>query len=351
MLWKAIISQLKRRHLLLALIATMVIASYMVRYFVLSDEFQFVLISYFWDSVLSIIAFLGMLQLMRWMHQWLNRVLPFEKGQFWRVFLQLGFSLVVVMVLRWLFFMLIRANFDFETSTIFRFFAFALDVLVVCLINAWFFGEYFLEQWRAVAIEAEQAKRESIRSQYEALKNQVNPHFLFNSFTVLNELIFEDPTVASHYLEQLSKVYRYILKNNEVNQVTVEKEIEFLKSYIHLLDIRYGANFQMEIDLDEQALRSKLPPITLQILLENAVKHNIISKERPLKVGIFSKDNQVWVTNNFQPRPARETLRKLGLENIRNRYRLLNQETVEVIEGPDQWIVKLPMHVQKNKSE
>jgi LytS/YehU family sensor histidine kinase len=112
------------------------------------------------------------------------------------------------------------------------------------------------------------------------------------------------------------------------------------------LDIRYGANFEMEIDLDERALRSKLPPITLQILLENAVKHNIISKERPLKVGIFSKDDQVWVTNNYQPRPARETLRKLGLENIRNRYKMLNQETVEVVEGPDQWIVKLPMHIQ-----
>lgn len=329
---------------MLAFIGFLVIVAYLIRYFVAVEEFKFVVISYFWDTVISIGIFIGILELIRWMHLYLNKVMPFQKGEVVRIGVQIVLSVGVVLGLRWVMLWIAETYFGLNMSATFRFFAFVLDVMAICLMNAVFIGEYFLDQWRAAQVEAEQLKKESIQAQFEALKGQVNPHFLFNSFTTLNELIFEDPDRASHYLEQLSSVYRYILKNNEVNQVTVGKELEFLKSYIHLLEIRYGNNFRMEIDLSEAHRATKLPPITLQILLENAVKHNIVSKEKPLTVSIFSRDDMLWVQNNYQPRDARETLRKMGLQHIQNRYKLLNEETVEVIKGPENWIVKLPMH-------
>lgn len=343
-LWNTLYFFFRRRRWLLTLAFFAGIGKYIFSMYSEIPEFNFIIVSPTVDAIGSGVFFYVLIEIIAGIHALFNRLYPFERSITGRIFIQLLVSGVIILGIRSMvvLFAIEQANLQFSQA--FTILAFMLDLSGVFLVNAWLIAIHFLNSWKGAVVEQEQLKKASIRAQYEALKNQVNPHFLFNSFTTLNELIFEDPKDASHYLEQLSLVYRYILKNTDVNQVTVGKELDFLKSYIHLLEIRHGNNLQINIDLSAEMRRTRIPPMTFQILLENAVKHNIITKEKPLQVRIFAEDDMLWISNNFQPRPPREIRKKMGLQNIRDRYALLNEETVEVIEGPEQWVVKLPIH-------
>jgi sensor histidine kinase YesM len=224
-----------------------------------------------------------------------------------------------------------------------------LLVAAVCNLLATSFNEgaAFFEKWRKVVDEAEQLKKENLQSQLEGLKGQVNPHFLFNSLNSLSSLISDDPDKAEKFLDEMSKVYRYLLRTNEDGLTTLDAEMQFIYSYFHLLKTRYGDGLDMETIIDERYLQHQLPPLTLQMLVENAVKHNMILKNHPLKILIMTTNSgKLVVSNNLQRKDRMVSSNKVGLTNIVNKYRLMKQEEITVRDDGKEFAVVVPLITQ-----
>jgi two-component system, LytTR family, sensor kinase len=206
-------------------------------------------------------------------------------------------------------------------------------------------ASYFFRRWKSTILEAEALKREHIQSQYETLKNQVNPHFLFNSLNTLITLIPEDPQAAVTFTQHLSTLYRSVLQTKDKELVSLKEEIHLLDAYIFLLKARFGDNLRVEVKLREQDLIQFVPPLTLQMLIENAVKHNIISADKPLQIKIYSQDDQwIMVENNLQKKlTSSPDSTQTGLSNIVNRYKLLHPHPVEILATLTSFQVKLPL--------
>jgi sensor histidine kinase YesM len=205
-------------------------------------------------------------------------------------------------------------------------------------------GAAFYERWREVVDEAEQLKKENLRSQLEGLKGQVNPHFLFNSLNSLSSLISEDPEKAERFLDEMSKVYRYLLRTNEDGLTSLDAEMQFIHSYFHLLKTRYSDGLELEVQINDQYLEHQIPPLTLQMLVENAVKHNMILKNSPLKILIMTTNSgKLVVSNNLQRKDRKVTSNKVGLTNIVNKYRLMKQEEIAVRDDGKEFAVVVPL--------
>jgi hypothetical protein len=200
----------------------------------------------------------------------------------------------------------------------------------------------FLTNWRKEAIRAERLEKEKIATQYESLKNQVNPHFLFNSLNALSELVYADQELAVKYIRQLSQVYRYVLDSRDNEVASLRDELEFLDAFIFLQKIRFGDSLQVAINVKRSEVRYILP-LALQILLENAIKHNIVSREDPLQIDIFEEDGYLVINNKLNRKKSAEPGTGIGLENISLRYRYLSQQPVEVQDDGDQFTVKIPI--------
>ncbi|MBC6489699.1 sensor histidine kinase [Flavihumibacter stibioxidans] len=205
-------------------------------------------------------------------------------------------------------------------------------------------GAAFYEKWRSMVDEAEQLKKENLQSQLEGLKGQVNPHFLFNSLNSLSSLISEDPAKAEKFLDEMSKVYRYLLRTNEDGLTTLDTELQFIHSYFHLLKTRYGDGLELEIRADDPNLNYLLPPLTLQMLVENAVKHNMILRDSPLKIMILTTNShRLVVSNNLQRKDRLVYSTKVGLNNIINKYRLMKQEEIMIRDDGKEFAVVVPL--------
>jgi PAS domain S-box-containing protein len=187
-------------------------------------------------------------------------------------------------------------------------------------------------------------QKENLQSQFDVLKQQVNPHFLFNSLNVLTSLIKLEPDLAEKFSEHLSKVYRYVLENKDNELVDLNTELVFLDAYIFLLNIRFVNKLHVNIDIPESKRNYQVIPLAMQLLIENAIKHNIMSKSNPLQIDIFiDKNNFLNIINNLQERPSQIVSTGVGLKNIQNRYLLLNN-TEPVFEKNDtHFIAKVPL--------
>lgn len=200
----------------------------------------------------------------------------------------------------------------------------------------------FFKHWKESQIEAEKLRAEMLTYQYDALRNQINPHFLFNSFSVLSELVYEDQDLAVKFIRQLSDIYRYVLVSMDLELVPLKDEIDFIKKFSFLLQTRFEDN--LEIDIKVEADRDDLiVPMSLQLLLENAVKHNEISNEFPLKVEIHRNADLIQVKNGLKKKSNPESSTKTGLQNIIKRYKYLSEEKVRVEETKDSFVVKVPI--------
>jgi hypothetical protein len=216
--------------------------------------------------------------------------------------------------------------------------------LLAMLTNFYYEAFYLFTQWKKSLVLTEKFKNESVRSQLESLRNQINPHFLFNSLNTLSALINKDPDRAEEFVNELSEVYRYVLNRLGNMMVTIEEELEFLSSYKYLLDTRHGGNIEIDIDIEAEFLQFDIPPMTLQLLIENAVKHNIVSKNKPLKIRIYNDaDRYLVIQNNLQKKRVKPISTGIGLNNIRNRFEYLAKRTILVEEGESFFVVKLPL--------
>ncbi|MFZ5428962.1 MAG: sensor histidine kinase [Bacteroidota bacterium] len=195
-------------------------------------------------------------------------------------------------------------------------------------------------------------QKENLQSQFEVLKQQVNPHFLFNSLNVLSSLIRIDPALAEGFTENLSKVYRYVLENKEKDLVSLQTELGFLNAYLYLIEIRFMNKIVVDLRIDKSCIDLQILPIAIQLVIENAIKHNTFSKSEPLKIEIFVDDQlNLNIINNLQLRETKFASTGVGIENIIRRYELLSSRVPEFVKTDSHFIARLPLlkpHIQAN---
>jgi len=218
------------------------------------------------------------------------------------------------------------------------------SIVMIALVVAIYESIYFYQQLKKSIQEKEELQRENIKSQLEGLKSKVNPHFLFNSLNTLSYLIPEDADKSVKFVQKLSKVYRYILEMSDEKLISLQKELDFLNAYIFLLKERFEENLQVDITIPKNRLNDKIIPLSLQILFENAIKHNVISSSKPLIIKVLiNEEGKLIVENNLQKKKQIKDSTKFGLENIKNRYRFFSNEAVDVIATSTSFIVSLPL--------
>ncbi len=281
-----------------------------------------------------------------WFDHWVSKFLPWEKS-FWR-----RFSLVMLVscLLCIVFFLVVGYIFNYyicrfpmlEDKNLFKIcLIVALTASVLILVVE--FAIQIFQKWRQSLVEIERYKSQTMQAKLDNLKHQVNPHFLFNNMSVLTSLIYKDQDKAADFVQQLSKVYRYLLDQTSSELVCLEEEIKFLESYIYLLQIRYSPNLTIENKISASQLKRLIPPFSVQLLLENAIKHNEVSTEKPLLIELTISNEYLEVKNNKNPRISEEESSRKGLKNIQSRYAFFTDRSVEIIDLPSSFIVKIPL--------
>lgn len=205
---------------------------------------------------------------------------------------------------------------------------------------------FFLETIRKyfqTRMQVEQLKLENSVAQFEMLKQQVSPHFLFNSLNILKTMVKNRDPGSEEYVIRLSELYRNLLLNNQKEKATLEEELAVLGNYIFMLKARFEDKLQINNTLKPNGKPCFLPPLTLQMLVENCIKHNIVSSEKPLVIDLFEENGQIVVRNNLQVKRSVETSNHVGLNNINQRYRVLAGRDIEIEKTPDHFIVRLPV--------
>ena len=278
---------------------------------------------------------------------------PFKNNIRKRLFTQSIFLLVVYIVVKNLSSILLNQipylKIDEPVFELSHVVANLISLTLAALVFTVYEGNYFYSLLNKSIIEKEQLERKNIESQLEGLKNQVNPHFLFNSLNTLSYIIPEDQEVAVSFVHKLSKVYRYILEIRDKKLIALSEELNFVHAYVFLLKERFGENLKVEIDIPKKYYNHKLVPLSLQILFENVIKHNIISASKPLTIEVFMEgEKKLVVKNNLQRKNQVVSSTKMGLQNIKNRYQFFSEEKVKVITTSDSFIVVLPLLKIKN---
>jgi len=212
-------------------------------------------------------------------------------------------------------------------------------------------GINIVRKWISVSLESEQLRNLNLQSQFQALKAQLDPHFLFNNLNTLTSIIEENSPIAVEFVNRLSKVYRYVLEYSNTVLTTLKNELDFLTSYLFLVEARFGKSVIVEMNISPAALNRHIPPMTLQLLIENAMKHNVISVQKPLYISIYNEKNTLVISNNLQKRKTVEPSTKVGLNNIIERYRLMDKKLPAIKEEADKYIVKIPLIEVENDEQ
>jgi two-component system, LytTR family, sensor kinase len=302
------------------------------------------------------VAYLGLLTLSIAAHfftifflaKWMQRRMPGLKYTSKRLLSTLLWSIPVELILMLSTDMLLT---QFSNDEVYQFFGWktllfnlaqstVTSIFIIGLTEAFYHYEllHHMEQ------EKETLQRENLAAQYSSLKQQINPHFLFNSLNSLSSLISIDPDKAEAFVEELSRVYRYLLQKNQEELIPLGQELDFIQSYLHLLQTRFGNGLEVALCVPKEAHSFLMPPLTLQLLVENAVKHNEISVAKPLRLRIWLQEGErLVVANNLQKRNITVPSAGIGLGNIIARYRLLNHPYVEVRETEEEFAVTIPL--------
>lgn len=216
------------------------------------------------------------------------------------------------------------------------------DFIITCTVSGSCYIVYLIRRQQEVMVENQQLHAENILNQYEALKNQLNPHMLFNSLNTLRSLVREDQEKAQEYIQELSRVLRYTLQGNESKSVLLKDEIDFVSAYIFLLKMRFEDNLTFDIDIDRRHEQCRVPPMAVQMLIENAVKHNEISNRRPLAIRIYTEGDELIVSNPVQSKLTATPGTGIGLANLAKRYHLLYKREVQITEN-ERFTVTIPL--------
>lgn len=219
---------------------------------------------------------------------------------------------------------------------------FFLVIFFVLTLNFADLGNFLIERYRKSLAEVEKFRKENAEYQFEMLKLQLNPHFLFNSLNTLSSLVHEDPAKSAEFIRKLSDVYRYVLDNRSKELVTLREEMEFIRSFAFLQGLRFHGMIDFRFGVSDTMLDKKIAPMTLQLLVENAVKHNVASRKMPLWIEIKTSSDAITVLNNFQPKEEHSGT-GVGLKNISSRYNFLTGRKVEIFKDDKLFRVTIPL--------
>lgn len=273
----------------------------------------------------------------------LDRTYPYERSVMGRIVIQLLIGSLFGLFCRTLIYFFGEPHFPFQPDQLFLAVTWALWIIFPSGINLIFFAGHFFNQWKAGLLKAERLEREKAQVQFDTLKNQLNPHFLFNALTSLNSLIQNNPALATQFLQHLSKVYRYVLQHKEESMVSLQTELEFIRNYIFLAETRFDKALKIEVRVDDRYLDKRIVPVTLQVLLENAFKHNVAEPDRPLQITITTLNEYLVIRNNLQPRRIVETSNQIGLDNLKSLYGYLTSRPLSIEQTPTEFIVNVPL--------
>jgi sensor histidine kinase YesM len=296
--------------------------------------------------LLKVASFTCLIWLFLWLgnaylSNWIDSKIKWQEKPGQRLLVGIIAMLIYTISLVYALVFLYRWLFNFNVADDMRGFLYS-SVIITTIISMFMTSRSFLLNWRQTAIDAEKAKRESIRAQYDSLKNQVNPHFLFNSLNALTNLVYQDQDKAAKFIKQLSEVYRYVLDSRDKEVVLISEELKFLQSYLFLQQIRFGDKLNVQIDIKQT--EGRIAPLALQMLVENAIKHNVISEDDPLTILIYRQEENLIVENTLKRKQIlAEDSSGLGLENIKRRYEFLSNKMVIVKESGTKFKVALPI--------
>jgi two-component system, LytTR family, sensor kinase len=272
---------------------------------------------------------------------WINK---FYKSIFIAIAFHLIYSSFVIITVNWFWFRVLLDRNGLFYKTIFA------EYIIFVIVTAIIYATSFFKAWKTEVIESEKIKREALALQYKVLQDQVNPHFLFNSLNVLGSLIDLDVIGAKKFTRELSLFYRDVLQFKDRDIISLKEEIDFVRKYIYLQQIRFGEALQVEIVANEK-IEGKVIPLSLQALVENAIKHNEISIANPLKIIIaISDDYELIVENNIQPKAIFEESSKTGLSNLAGRYEYLTGKEVVITKNNGYFRVILPLIIMNDNS-
>jgi hypothetical protein len=216
-------------------------------------------------------------------------------------------------------------------------------IIITFIVTLGIHAFYFYKAFQENRVKEQKIIAGTASAKFESLKNQIDPHFLFNSLNVLSSLIEENPENAQKFTTSLSKIYRYVLEQKDKELVTVAEELAFAKTYMNLLKMRFEDSISYEVPLDFDDEDAKVVPLSLQLLLENTIKHNIVSEKKPLHIKITIKNNELIVENNKQKKEVLQDRRGVGLQNIVNRYAILSKRNVTVEDTDEYFRISLPI--------
>ncbi|WP_340202606.1 2TM domain-containing protein [Ascidiimonas sp. W6] len=284
---------------------------------------------------------------------YINAKIDWKNSRINRFLLGGGGSIILTMIVILISKFIIRIGFEREPIANFipgeRAVFYFNALLITIIITIFFHAAYFYREMQKNKIKEQKIIAGTASAQFDALKNQLDPHFLFNSLNVLTSLIEEDPIAAQKFTTALSKIYRYVLEQKNKELVTVQEEIDFAKLYVRLLKMRFEDSIIFEIPERLTNPEAKVVPLSLQLLLENAVKHNVVTPSAPLKVVIKEENGNLIIQNNLQPKQVLKKSTGVGLMNIRQRYGILTHRQVEIEKDNQVFRVKLPL-LTKQKS-
>lgn len=246
---------------------------------------------------------------------------------------------IVVMIVLILLHQLLFPKYNFGSMLLmYQFRGILINLTIFMFIN-FLYQSYNTQQ---ISLQYERMKADNLDAQYELLKQQVNPHFLFNSLNTLQAMIDMHDAGASDFVKNLSHFYRFSLENRKDDLILLKDEIDILKSFIFLLRSRFEEGIDISISLSEEVLRTYIPPFTLQLLVENCIKHNVVTLDSPLKVEIFEEDGFLLVSNTKQLKNNQPSV-GIGLSNIKGRYSYISQQEIEIDSDEHKFTIKLPL--------
>lgn len=293
-----------------------------------------------------LISFVFVLSINLLLNKGLNFILPWKKRSGLRFIAHLVLGTCLSLVVLNLAYQIIKSSFteappEFGQLVLLNVYGMALLLPIYSL----FFGVKFLRAWRKADLESEILQKENSRSQMMMLRNHLDPHFLFNNLNTLSSLIDIDRDLSKQYLDKFAEVYRSILRTEQTDLTTVREELEMIESYVFLLNIRFQNAFTIDVNVDDQDLDMAIPPLSIQMLIENALKHNVTSKKKPMHMSIESESSAfLIVTNTLQKKIIQPNSRiGTGIDNIRTRYEFFTEKKVDIIETMDVFKVRLPL--------
>ncbi|MBK7426772.1 MAG: histidine kinase [Saprospiraceae bacterium] len=294
-------------------------------------------------TLFSIVAIYLYWELFIRIHQFLNKKLPFEKSIAIRITVQLIIGSLIFLISRQTALYYFGETFGFQFNKQHYVFLIVADIFASFAINLGFISSYFIKRWQENALKAERLQREQATLKYQQLKNQVNPHLLFNSLSSLDNLIRTDPALASRFVKHMSKVYRYVLQHKENEVVNLETELEFINEYNELQKIRFGNALMININVKEDSLEKGIVMITLQTLIDNAIKHNEVHLSKPLNIQIFDKGEYLIIENNKQLKQSIQDSNQQGLAQLTQLYEYLSKEPLIIEDQLNSFTVKIPL--------